>query len=320
MAAKQKVLLLGATGETGSSILNGLQESGNFDVEVLVRPASANKPSVQKLGEQGLKIWSTDLDDFSGLVSAMTGADILISAIGPNDLLQQKKLLQAAKLTGVKRVIPCAFTTVAPPNGAMLLRDEKEEVYNAIKFLGLPYTVIDVGFWYQISFPTLPSGKVDYAQMVPVKTVHGEGTAPNILTDLRDIGRFVARIILDDRTINKYVYTSGDVLSENDIYRIAAEVSGEKLEPDRISHENIEANVEQAKAALAEDPSDPMKRIGVFIAQYEHSKYVREDNSPGYAAYLGYLDARELYPDFQPTSFRDFSAEVLAGKGRKVYS
>jgi len=54
----------------------------------------------------------------------MTGAEILISAIGPNDLLQQKKLLQAAKLTGVKRVVPCAFTTVAPPNGAMLLRDE----------------------------------------------------------------------------------------------------------------------------------------------------------------------------------------------------
>lgn len=71
--------------------------------------------------------------------------------------------------------------------------------------------------------------------MVPVKTVHGDGTAPNILTDLRDVGRFVARIILDDRTINKYVYTSGDVLSENDIYRIAEEVSGEKLEPDRVS-------------------------------------------------------------------------------------
>lgn len=30
MPAKQRVLLLGATGETGSSILAGLQESGNF--------------------------------------------------------------------------------------------------------------------------------------------------------------------------------------------------------------------------------------------------------------------------------------------------
>lgn len=95
--------------------------------------------------------------------------------------------------------------------------------------------MIDVGYWYQISFPTLPSGKVDYAQIVPVKTIHGDGTAPKILTDLRDIGRFVARIILDDRTINRYVYTAGDVLSENEIYRIAEEVSGEKLEPSRVS-------------------------------------------------------------------------------------
>lgn len=91
--------------------------------------------------------------------------------------------------------------------------------------------MIDVGFWYQISYPYLPSGKVDYAQIFPVKTIHGDGEAPNILTDLRDIGHFVARIIRDDRTLNKYIYTSGDVLSENEIFRIAKELSGEELEP-----------------------------------------------------------------------------------------
>lgn len=94
------------------------------DVEVLVRPASAKKPSVQKLQEQGIKTWFLDLDNFDELVSALIGVDILISAIGPNDLLQQKKLLQAAKLAGIKRIVPCAFITVAPPHGAMLLRDE----------------------------------------------------------------------------------------------------------------------------------------------------------------------------------------------------
>lgn len=93
-------------------------------MEVLVRPTSVNKPSVQKLQEQGIKIWSLDLDESNELLSALTGVDILISAIGPHDLLQQKKLLQASKLAGVKRIVPCAFITVAPPRGAMLLRDE----------------------------------------------------------------------------------------------------------------------------------------------------------------------------------------------------
>lgn len=89
-----------------------------------MRPASVQKPAVQKLQEQGIKIWSIDLDQSSELVTALTGIDTLISAIGPNDLLQQKKLLQSAKLAGVKRIVPCAFITVAPPQGAMRLRDE----------------------------------------------------------------------------------------------------------------------------------------------------------------------------------------------------
>lgn len=145
MLNKQKVLLLGATGETGSSILKGLQECGNFvsyteylsrrqvaqltehiqDVEVLVRPASMQKPSVRNLQDQGIRMHCIDLNASSSeLVSVLSGIDILVSAIGAQDLLQQKKLLHAAQLAGVKRVVPCAFMTVAPPQGAMLLRDE----------------------------------------------------------------------------------------------------------------------------------------------------------------------------------------------------
>lgn len=65
--------------------------------------------------------------------------------------------------------------------------------------------------------------------MMGSPTIHGDGNAANILTDLRDIGRFVARIIVDDRTINKYVYTWSDVLSENEIFDIVEELSGEKI-------------------------------------------------------------------------------------------
>lgn len=66
--------------------------------------------------------------------------------------------------------------------------------------------------------------------MSPSNVVHGDGTASNILTDLRDIGRFVALILSDARTLNKYVYTFGDILSENEICSIVEEVSGEKVE------------------------------------------------------------------------------------------
>lgn len=86
------------------------------------------------------------------------------------------------------------------------------------------------------------------------------------------------------------------------------------------STQQIEDDLAQAKAAVSQDPLDQMKQSLLYIAQYRHSMYVRQDNQPAYAKYLGYLDARELYPDFKPTSFRDYFKELLAGKAKKVYA
>lgn len=180
--------------------------------------------------------------------------------------------------------------------------------------------------------------------MIPDNNIHAGGDAPNILTDLRDIGRFVARIIADERTLNKYVYTWGDVLTENEIFSIVEELSGEKIarnyvccfffSPTRstkgsdrslcyiaqVSAEAIEKQVQETVAALSENPEDPAKRIPVYISQYKYSKYVRQDNRPWYAKFLGYLDARELYPDLKPISFRECFQEALDGKGKNPYA
>ncbi|OJJ62817.1 hypothetical protein ASPSYDRAFT_171979 [Aspergillus sydowii CBS 593.65] len=320
MASRQKILLLGATGETGASILNGLLASNQFDVEILVRPSSAEKPAVQEIKALGVALRVVDITaPEQELAPALAGIDIIISAIGPHDLLQQKTLVRAAKSAGVKRFVPCAFITVAPPKGVMLLRDDKEEIYNEIKRLEVPYTVIDVGFWHQISIPPLPSGRIDYALMMAEAVIHGGGNAPNLLTDLRDIGRFVARIVADDRTLNRYVYTWSDVLSENEIFDLVEEVSGEKIERKYETAQQIEKRLDDALAALSLDPNDPAKRIQVYVVQYMYSKYIRGDNQPRYAKYLGYLDARELYPDLKPVSFRDCFVEVLEGKGKRPY-
>lgn len=178
--------------------------------------------------------------DLSGpseaLVSALSGVDVLISAISAGSQLEQKALASAAREAGVKRFLPCGFTTIAPPGDVMILRDDKEEIYAHVKEIGLPYTVVDVGYWYQISYPRLPSGRVDYAMPLPNSDIHGDGEAPNILIDKRDIGRFVARIITDDRTLDRYVYACGAVLTENQIFAMMEELSGEKIERNQACH------------------------------------------------------------------------------------
>lgn len=113
---------------------------------------------------------------------------------------------------------------------------QKEEVYQHIRKLYLPYTIIDVGYWYQLSFPTLPSGRVDYACLFKTRTeIHNGGSMPTMLTDLRDIGSFVALIIKDPRTLNKSVFGYGEVLSENEVYETLEALSGEKIDRKYVS-------------------------------------------------------------------------------------
>ena len=317
------------------------------DVSIFVQPSSVNKAAVQQLKAHGYRIVVGDLSgSVEDLVPLLKDIVIIISAVGPEVQHLQIPLIDAAVAAGgIKRFVPCGFTTVCPPSGIMLIRDDKEKVYNHVFRNRLPYTIIDVGFWHQISFPRLPSGKADYATLAPITKIYGDGTAPNLLTDERDIGRYVARIVRDDRTLNKKVVTYSDELSSNQIWELAEKVSGEKIGREFVSilplrsrgraSRSIELNVsrtvqvpkeeflqtlDRAQKAYDSAPDAPGNRYSMYINQYHHSKYIRADNTIANAKYLGYLDAKELYPDFEPISFETFLKELMAGKVRKVYA
>jgi hypothetical protein len=356
---KQKVLLLGATGETGGDILNGLIEDGNLvslvsisvsteiqltsskDVSLLVRPSSANKPAVKAFASDGLNVVIADLSgDLDTLTKALIGYDILISAIDFNSQLQQIALVDAAAKAGIKRIIPCGFVTVCPPSGVMTRREEKEIVYSRILYHKIPYTIIDVGYWHQISFFSVPSGKFDYAQLIPGNQIIGTGDVKTLLTDKRDIGRFVARIIQDQRTLNRKVFTWSDEISHKEILKLIESKTGEKVDVkevsirrttrhiaslctntnSQVSESELRATFAKAQALLAEDPNSIPGLITRSGCEYNISKFIRGDNTSENARYLGYLDARELYPDFKPISFSEFLDELIAGKAKALYS
>lgn len=107
---------------------------------------------------------------------------------------------------------------------------QKEDVLDHIKKIYLPYTVIDVGWWYQLTSPKVPSGRLDYALIAPSEGLFGGGTLPSALTDSRDIGRYVAKIIADPRTLNKMVFAYNEVLTQRQVYETVERLSGEKLE------------------------------------------------------------------------------------------
>ncbi|KAJ5590639.1 hypothetical protein N7450_004611 [Penicillium hetheringtonii] len=182
--------------------------------------------------------------DLSGpkepLVEALRDIDVLISVIAATDQNAQIPLATATKKAQVKRFVPCAFITFVPL-GRMMLRDWRMFITTSTA-IHLPYTIIDVGWWYQIGYPRLPSGKIDYVAM-DVPTLVGDGTVPSALTDLRIevwmanrvvdelerlSGKKSPRKYLNEKTLRERVETAAEHY-ETDLNQAFLEVSAEYM-------------------------------------------------------------------------------------------
>lgn len=182
-------------------------------------------------------------------------------------------------------------------------------------------------------------------------TISGDKNIKTALTDLRDIGPYVTKCITDTRTLNKYVFCYGELLSQDELFDKMEELSGEIIEreyvrllpdclfsfwtplcvvkwmnedywlyfADKVSPDQLLALCDATKVSFRYDLSDMKQAMTVIGLEYSYSKFVRGDNSPEYAKYLGYLDARDLYPDFVPRSFEAFAKEVVDGKAAKIF-
>ena len=65
-----------------------------------------------------------------------------------------------------------------------------------------------------------------FGEIVTRTTYGSSGEVKQALTDLRDIGKFVARIIADKRTLNRYVLVHSEEHTQNEIFALAKRVSG----------------------------------------------------------------------------------------------
>ncbi|KAL5514215.1 hypothetical protein ACEPAG_2303 [Sanghuangporus baumii] len=303
---KQSVLVIGATGATGSSIVNGLLESGSFAVIAGVRPSSAEKPEVKALKARGIEIRIIDLDLWTvdQIAEQLKGVDTVISAVYATVIPRQKLLADACKKAAVKRFVPDDWAT-ACVRGVRSYHDEKLAIHDYVKEIGIGFTFIDVGWWMKV---TVPFSDYEFPQPILQRVTTsfvGPGDVKCAFTDDRDIGKFVARIIADDRTLNQYVFCWTEEFTLNEIVALAERVSGRKLNFEHISADELEK--------ILKGVSDFEK----IVLEYQYSIWVRGDNTvenAKKAEYGGALDARELYPDIgkELRTMEDFAKEFYS--------
>lgn len=62
-----------------------------------------------------------------------------------------------------------------------------------------------------------------------------DGNQKFALTDMADVGKYVAQIVSDPRTLNRRVFAYTEVLSMNEIWDVMADASGEEPPKDYVS-------------------------------------------------------------------------------------
>ncbi|RGP77126.1 isoflavone reductase family [Fusarium longipes] len=307
---KLRVVVAGASGETGQSVMKELLfNQKQFDVVAISRPDSADKPVYRAMASAGATIETVDFCNLVALTARLSGADIVISCIMPIQKTESETLIDAAHQAGVGRFVPNFWGTVVPPRGVMAARDLKEDLLDRCKRLYLPYTVIDVGIWYQASLPP------PFNAAPPIGyTFIGNGDMPTAMIDKDDIGLYVSRIITDPRTLNRSVLAYGEVATQSAVLEEVKAAVGKEEPRDSLSSVELESRVASLKSSIVSHPDDVELFVQFSMYQYAYTNYVRGDNTPEHAKYLGYLDVKTLYPDVKCKSLRDFIKEVAVGK------
>ncbi|KAJ0323728.1 hypothetical protein COL5a_008087 [Colletotrichum fioriniae] len=167
--------------------------------------------------------------------------------------------------------------------------------------------------------PFVPSGRSDHAHSKYIDhRIVGDGDKRFAISDLNDIGIYVARIISDPRTLNKHVLAYSEILSMNEIWDTMAQASGETPERGNVSETKLNEIVTTCKQKLnatsetAHHPSNIMHTANYNMGQYRISWCLRGDNTPGYVEYLGGIDFWKLFPTSQKgKSLRTFFQEIL---------
>ncbi|KAH9888499.1 NAD-P-binding protein [Cubamyces lactineus] len=308
------VLIAGATGRTGKSIVNGLLASGNFRIAALVRPESVSKPATETIRKAGVEIRVGDINDsVEKLTEVLTGVDVFISVVVGWLIEEQRGVIRAAKAAGVKRVIPCDFATPGD-KGVRELHDQKLGIREFIQELGVPYTFIDVGWWMQITLPLPERSKSPLKDRI--NTIWGDGNNRMLVTNLNRIGTYVARIIADPRTLNHAVMIWEDEPTQLETREIGERVSGEgdalKAQRIYVSADALRQELAEAKAARAKDPDNLAAKLTIVVTEYMLSIHILEENSLKNAKRLGYLDVRELYPDMPKHTLEEYAQEFYA--------
>ncbi|KAK6331555.1 hypothetical protein TWF718_002104 [Orbilia javanica] len=244
MSDIKKVIVVGGSGNLGQHIVQALVASGAFIVSVLTRSDTANSTF-----PDGLNVLETDYSP-SSLEAAFNGQDAVVSVVAGAALGEQKKLIDAAVKSGVKRFIPSEFGSNTDNKEAQALvpifsrKVEIKDYLESQAGAGLTWTGIVTGPVFDRS---LKLGVLGFDIRTHRATIYDSGDRQFTASTIAQVSSAVVGVLQNPGTTeNKYVYVGSFTTSQNEILAALEAVSGESWTVEKAnSTEKVEAGKEQ---------------------------------------------------------------------------
>ncbi|EES00458.1 isoflavone reductase homolog IRL [Sorghum bicolor] len=305
---KSKILVVGGTGYLGRHVVAASARLGHPTV-ALVRDTAPSDPAkaalLQSFQDAGVTLVKGDLYDQASLVSAVKGADVVISTLGSLQIADQTRLIDAIKEAGnVKRFFPSEFgldvdrTGIVEPGKSILAG--KVGIRRATEAAGIPYTYALAGYFAGYALPNVgqllaPGPPTDKA------VVLGDGDTKVVFVEEGDIGTYTVLAADDPRAENKtlYIKPPANTLSHNELLSLWEKKTGKTFQREYVPEEAVLKQIQESPIPLN------------IILAIGHAAYVRGEQTGFEIDPAKRVDATELYPDVKYTTVDEYLNRFL---------
>lgn len=257
--ASSNILILGASGQTGTETANILS-LGGFPVRVTYREES----ELTKLEGKYSDSYKADYNDVDSLKAAMEGCErvLLIQPVNPDMVPNAKNVYEAAQACGVSHITRVSNMATGPDIGSVIAQYHYESD-ELLKSLGCTYTLLKGANYYQ----NLIYSAVMIVRQRQFALPLGNANVAHI--DMRDIARVAAHCLVDSGHENKeYTLTGPEAPTMHIVARKLGKVIGSEVK--YIGVAPIAATQAFKDQGL---PEWPAEAIGTMFMEYASGKY-----------------------------------------------
>lgn len=221
-----KILIVGAAGEYGKSVIKSVIKKGvdnNF-----VYALASDEDKAKELSSLGIKIIAGNYDDFNSLVLSFAGIDKLFFVPAndiKNRIIQHRKVIKAAKIAEIRHIFYASQLHKTDERSSPMHFIMKSHLATEVEIMksGINYTIFRNGLYLE----TLPMFLGEKFLENGITLPAGQGKMAFSMRS--EMAEAAANILTSEVQKNKIIDISGDGVSFNEIASMISQIIGKNI-------------------------------------------------------------------------------------------